>query len=64
MNNDIDFEAAQFFLNKKYKRKNIDYPFNQNLIWNSKNTIKGYIKSSANLKYQKNTVVLYLKRKN
>ncbi|WP_288255400.1 hypothetical protein [uncultured Prochlorococcus sp.] len=64
-NNKIDYQSSKFFLEKDFKNKKINYPFNQNLIWNSKNTVYKYIKSSSNIEYKKNTTVLYLnKRKN
>tara|TARA_A100001035_G_C27783368_1_gene502981 strand:- start:1459 stop:2955 length:1497 start_codon:yes stop_codon:yes gene_type:complete len=62
-NKEIFFKPAQFFLNKKQKFNNNYYPFNQNLIWNSRDNVKNYIKDSINLKYKKNTTVLYLNKK-
>ncbi len=59
----INFKPAKFFLDENYKNKNIDYPFNQNLIWNSRNSIKKYITNAPNLNYKKNTTVLCFNRK-
>tara|TARA_B100001989_G_scaffold77597_1_gene53387 strand:+ start:1068 stop:2579 length:1512 start_codon:yes stop_codon:yes gene_type:complete len=62
-NKGISFSPAEFFLEKDFKEKENNSLFNQNLIWNSKNTIKSYIIDSNNLEYKSNTKVLYVNKK-
>ena len=62
-NKTIFFYPAEFFLEKNFKEKENNYLFNQDLIWNSKNTIKRYISDSRNLEYKSKTTVLYVKKR-
>ncbi len=62
-NNNFIYAPAEFFLEENYAVKDINYPFNQNLIWNSKVTLKNYIELSENIAYKNNTTVLYINKK-
>lgn len=60
----IEFDITTFLLNQNYKKEDKNKPFNQNLIWNSKKTIRNYLNNSKNLEYKKNTTVISFSRIN
>ncbi len=62
-NKSIFFSPSEYFLEKNFNEHENNYLFNQDLIWNSKNTIKKYISDSNNLEYKSNTTVLYVKKR-
>lgn len=57
------FKPSEFILSENLII-NSQIPFNQNLIWNSKDTISKYVENNKNLKYKAHTKVVSINKEN